>query len=77
MTAIGQQIEHCRRRGQWERVQCIELVVVRGCQNKEVAAMLGVSEQAVANYQFEFFTKLRAAVRSQRLPEDVFPELYP
>ena len=44
--------------------------------NKEVAARLGISEQTVANYKFEFLAKLRAAVRSQGLPEDVFPELY-
>ena len=34
VTAIGQQIEHCRRQGQWERLQCVELSVVRGLPNK-------------------------------------------
>ena len=76
VTALGQQIEHFRRHGQWERLECAELLLVRGWANKEVAARLKITEQTVANYKFEFLEKLRAAVRSQGLSEDVFPELY-
>jgi RNA polymerase sigma-70 factor, ECF subfamily len=76
VAAIGQQVEHFRRQGQWERLECAELLFVRGWSNKEVAARLGIAEQMVANYKFEFLAKLRAAVRAQGLPEDVFPELY-
>ena len=76
VAALGQQIDHWRRRGQWERLCCAELLFVRGCSNKEVAARLDISEQAVANYKFEIVARLRTAVRSQGLPEDVFPELY-
>ena len=76
VAAIGQQIDHFRRRGQWERLECVELLLVRGWPNKEVAATLGITEQTVANYKFEFLAKLRAAVRSQGLSEEVFPELY-
>jgi len=43
--------------------------------NKEAAARLGLSEQTVANYKFELIDRLRAAVRKQGLPEEVFPEL--
>ena len=75
-TALSEQIEHCRCRGQWERLKCIELLFVRGWANKETAKELAVLEQTVANYKFEFVAKLRAAVRSQGLSEDVFPELY-
>ena len=76
VAAIGQQIDHFRRRGQWERLECVELLLVRGWPNKEVAATLGITEQTVANYKFEFLAKLRATVRSQGLSEEVFPELY-
>jgi RNA polymerase sigma-70 factor, ECF subfamily len=76
VEAIGRQIEHFRRQGQWERLECVELLLVRGWPNKQVAATLGVAEQTVANFKFEFLEKLRAAVKSQDLPEDVFPELY-
>jgi RNA polymerase sigma-70 factor, ECF subfamily len=76
VAALGEQIEHWRRRGQWERLQCAELLFVRGWSNKEVAARLGLAEQTVANYKFELVTRLRGAVRKQGLPEEVFPELY-
>ena len=49
---------------------------VRGLANKEVAGVMEISEQTVANYKFEFLAKLRTAVRKQGLPEEVFPELY-
>ena len=64
-----------RRRGQWER-QSASFCWCRGWTNQEVAAKLGITEQVVANYKFEFVAKLRAAVRTQGLPEEVFPELY-
>jgi RNA polymerase sigma-70 factor, ECF subfamily len=76
VVALGKQIEHFRQRGQWERLQCAELLFVRGWSNKAVASRLGIGEQTVANYKFEFIAALRTAVRSQRLPEAVFPELY-
>ena len=75
-AAIGEQIAQWQRRGDWEKVRCAELLFVRGWPNKDVAARLGVSEQTVANHKFEFIAKLRAAVRKQGLPEEVFPELY-
>jgi RNA polymerase sigma-70 factor, ECF subfamily len=76
VEALGKQIDHCRRQGQWERLECIELLLVRGWPNKEVAAKLNITEQTVANYKFECLAKLRTAIRSQGLSEDVFPELY-
>ena len=76
VAAIGQQIDHFRRCDQWERLACTELLFVRGWPNKQVAARLKIGEQTVANYKFEFLAKLRAAVRSQGLSQDVFPELY-
>jgi RNA polymerase sigma-70 factor (ECF subfamily) len=75
-AALGELIDHWRRSGQWDKLKCAELLLVRGLPNKEAAARLKVSEQTVANYKYEFLAKLRAAVRKQGLPEDVFPELY-
>jgi RNA polymerase sigma-70 factor, ECF subfamily len=76
-AALAKQIEHFRRHGQWERLKCAELLLVRGWPNQAVAAKLGISEQTVANYKHELIVKLQSAVRSQGLSEDVFPELYP
>ena len=76
VAALRELIAHWRRRGQWERLECMELLWVRGWSNKEVAARLGLSEQTVANYKFETVARLQTAVRGQGLPEEVFPELY-
>jgi len=74
--AMREQLDYWRRRGDWQKVRCVELLFVRGWPNKEVATRLKISEQVVANHKFEFLAKLRTAVRKQNLPEDVFPELY-
>ena len=76
VNALREMIAHWRRRGQWERLECLELLWVRGWSNKEVAAGMGISEQTVANYKFETIVRLRSAVVGQGLPEEVFPELY-
>ncbi|MBN2215907.1 MAG: RNA polymerase sigma factor [Pirellulales bacterium] len=76
VEAIQQQIDRWRRRGDWLKLKCIELLVVRGWANKDAAAELDVSEQVVANHKFQFLASLRGAVRRQQLPEEVFPELY-
>jgi RNA polymerase sigma-70 factor (ECF subfamily) len=76
VQALGQLIAHWRSRGDWDKIECTELLFVRGIPNKDVAMRLGITEQTVANYKFDFLAKLRAAVRQQGLPEDVFPELH-
>jgi RNA polymerase sigma-70 factor (ECF subfamily) len=76
-AAIAEQVDHFRRHGQWEKLQCVELLFVRGWSNKETAKWLGIGEQTIANCKSEFLAKLRSTVRSQGLPKDVFPELYP
>jgi RNA polymerase sigma-70 factor, ECF subfamily len=74
-AALARQIAEWQRRDDWQKLQCAELLFVRGWPNKEVARRLKISEQAVANHKFELIAKLRLAVRGQGLPEDVFPEL--
>jgi len=76
VEAIDGQLRHWRGRGDWRKIQCAELLFVRGWPNKQVAAALDISEQAVANTKFDFLARLRTAIRSQLLPRDVFPELY-
>lgn len=73
--AMADQIQHWRAREDWQKVQCLELLLVRGWGNKEVAQQLGLSEQQVANFKFDFLARLRSNVRKQGLPEEVFPEL--
>jgi RNA polymerase sigma-70 factor (ECF subfamily) len=73
---IGDQIDHWRTKGDWQKIECMELLFVRGTANKDVAAKLGITEQQVANFKFDFLDRLRKLVKQQRLNEDVFPELY-
>ena len=53
----------------------MELLFVVGRGNKETAELLGLTEQQVANFKFDFLERLRKFVKQQRLNEDVFPEL--
>jgi RNA polymerase sigma-70 factor (ECF subfamily) len=76
VAAMSDQIGRWRKRADWQKIECVELLFLRGWANKDVAARMGISEQAVANHKFEFLARLRAAIRGQDLPEDVFPELY-
>ncbi len=76
-TAMAEILDHWRSRGDWEKVRCLELLLVRGWANKDAATQLGLTEQVVANYKFDFLSKLRTAVRKQGLNHDVFPELKP
>ena len=73
--AIQRQLDGWRVAGDWEKVKCMELLFVVGRSNKETAELLGLSEQQVANFKFDFLERLRKFVRQQRLNEDVFPEL--
>jgi RNA polymerase sigma-70 factor (ECF subfamily) len=74
--ALRDQVNHWRRRGDWVKLQCMESLFVRGRANKEVAEQLGISEQQVANFKFDFLARLRMHLRRQSLPADLFPELY-
>lgn len=73
---IAEQLASWREKDDWQKVKCMELLYVAGAPNKDVAAALGLSEQQVANFKFDFIARLRTLVKKQRLNEDVFPELY-
>lgn len=73
--ALSQQIDHWRKRNDWQKVACMELLFVRGWANKDVAVQLTITEQQVANFKFDFLAKLRSNIRKLSLPEDIFPEL--
>jgi len=73
---IAEQFAGWRAKGDWQKIKCMELLFVRSAANKDVAAALGITEQQVANFKFDFIARLRTLVKKQRLSEDVFPELY-
>lgn len=74
--AIASQVDKWQAKGDWEKLKCIELLVVRGYPNKEAAEMLDMTEQQVANFKFDFLSRLRMLIKRQGLSQEVFPELY-
>lgn len=64
--ALKQMIDECAARNEWERLRCLELLLVRGLPNKDAASRLGITEQAVANHkQFAVERLKRAAARAR------------
>jgi RNA polymerase sigma-70 factor (ECF subfamily) len=64
-----------RLQGDYGRIKVLELLLVKGWANRDVAKFLKVSEQQVANIRFAAVKKIGDHVRGAGLPTDVFPEL--
>ncbi len=72
---LGQLLRHWQERGDYQRIKVMELLMVKGWANREVASFLKISEQQVANFRFAAVKKLTEHIRLSNLPADVFPEL--
>ncbi|MCS7237087.1 MAG: sigma-70 family RNA polymerase sigma factor [Thermoguttaceae bacterium] len=75
VQALKGLVDYYKTKGYWQKLSCVELLMLRGWPNKRVAEALGISEQAVANIKFEFIEKLREAVRAVGVCPELFPEL--
>ncbi len=73
--AMQEQIDRWKQSGNWIKLQAIELLIVRGWGNKQVAEQLDLSEQQVANYKSDFQIRLKSILKRAELDESVFPEL--
>lgn len=73
--AIAEQIARWKNGDGWIKLKAIELLFVRGLANKDVASMLDLSEQQVANYKSDFQIRLRSIISRMDLDESIFPEL--
>lgn len=74
--ALKEQVEHWKRKDDWGKIKCMEMLFVRGRANKEAAELLGISEQQVANFKFDFLARLRNQLKKQNLSQEIFPELH-
>jgi RNA polymerase sigma-70 factor (ECF subfamily) len=72
---LGQLIRQWQDKGDFLRLKVLELLLVKGWANRDVAAHLKISEQQVANYRFAAVKKLTEHIRESSLPGEVFPEL--
>ncbi len=75
VRCLGQLIAQWKEKGDFVRLKVLELLLVKGWANRDVAAFLKVTEQQVANYRFAAVKKLSESIRDTGLPPDVFPEL--
>ncbi len=73
--ALTNMIHGWRQKNDYMRIKVMELLLVKGWANRDVAAFLSISEQQVANYRFAAIKKLSEHMRDAGLPADVFPEL--
>ena len=68
-------LDQWRQQGEYQRIKVLELLLVKGWANRDVAKFLKISEQQVANIRFAAVKKLGDHVRGAGLPIDIFPEL--
>jgi RNA polymerase sigma-70 factor (ECF subfamily) len=75
VRCLGEILRQWQERGDFMRLKVLELLLVKGKANRDVAALLSISEQQVANYRFAAVKKLGEHIRAAGLSPDVFPEL--
>lgn len=57
-AALQGLLDQWRANGDYRRIKCIELLLVAGWPNREVARFLDMTEQQVANYKFQVIETL-------------------
>ena len=61
--SLGVLVREWIGRGEYDRVRCLELLLVKNWANKEVAQYLGMTEQAVASYKFQTIARIKEMAR--------------
>jgi RNA polymerase sigma-70 factor (ECF subfamily) len=75
VNAVSESIARWKQKGEWTKLQCMELLLVVGLPNREVAEKTGLTEQQVANYKSDFLIRLKSTLTRAGLDSEVFPEL--
>ncbi len=61
--AMGLLVREWLARGDYDRLRCMELLIVKGWANKDAAAHLEITEQAVASFKFQTIARLKEMAR--------------
>ena len=61
--ALGRLVREWADRADYDRLRCLELLIVKGWANKDVAKHLHLTEQAVASYKFQAIGRLKEMAR--------------
>lgn len=72
--AMGRLVREWLQRGDFDRIRCVELLIVKGWANKDVARHLGLTEQAVASHKFQTIARLKEMARRAGLSFDASAE---
>ena len=70
IEAMGTLVQEWKARSDFDRLKCLELLIVKGWANKDVAKHLGLTEQAVASYKFQTIGRLKEMARRAGLSLD-------
>jgi RNA polymerase sigma-70 factor, ECF subfamily len=65
--AMGQLVREWLAKADFDRLRCLELLIVKGWANKDVAKYLDLTEQAVASYKFQTIGRLKDMARRSGL----------
>jgi RNA polymerase sigma-70 factor (ECF subfamily) len=68
--SLGRMLSEWMGRGDYDRVRCLELLLVKGWANKDVARHLGMTEQAVASHKFQAIARLKEMARKAGMSLD-------
>jgi RNA polymerase sigma-70 factor (ECF subfamily) len=72
VEAMGQLVREWIARGDFDRLRCLELLIVKGWANKDAARYLGLTEQAVASFKFQTIARLKEMARRAGLSLEEF-----
>lgn len=61
--SLRQILQEWMERGDFDRLRCLELLIVKNWANKDVARYLNLTEQAVASYKFQTVSRLKEMAR--------------
>jgi RNA polymerase sigma-70 factor (ECF subfamily) len=70
--AMGNLVREWVAKGDFDRLRCLELLIVKGWANKDVARHLEITEQAVASYKFQTVSRLKEMARRAGLSLEDF-----
>jgi RNA polymerase sigma-70 factor (ECF subfamily) len=62
-ASLRQILDEWAQRGDYDRMRCLELLIVKNWPNKDVARYLNLTEQAVASYKFQTIGRLKEMAR--------------
>ena len=68
--SLGHLVREWLSRADYDRLRCLELIIVKGWPNKEAAKYLNITEQAVASYKFQTIARLKEMARKAGLNLD-------